>query len=78
MTFKEARAAMHDMANGRYYDLSYHHAQHSADAGGSTEQTCTVYLAGYGHHHGSTWDIAINKLLIAMHDKCEVFECEPE
>jgi hypothetical protein len=64
MNFQEAIKKLSKLANGKYNSLSYDITQFSRHS--SYQQRCTVYVDGYSHYSGNTWEQAFEKLEEAL------------
>ncbi len=63
MLFMDAKKKLEKIANGRFHAIEY-----SCDVyeDGSNIVNCTVYIDGYRHQAGSTWNKALEKLKLKI------------
>lgn len=59
MKFLEANEQLKKLADGKYFTLKYELHTHSSN---NTRAECTVYVDGYTHFSGPTWENALNQL----------------
>lgn len=64
MDFKEAAEKLDGIAQGNYHSLKYEIVRCSKYD--FFEQKCTVYINGFEHYSGTTWEEAFEKLERAM------------
>ncbi|MDY6862809.1 MAG: hypothetical protein SV062_07445 [Thermodesulfobacteriota bacterium] len=63
MKFLEAKAKLKELAKGRYHLIRYELTEYPT---GKLEVKCTVYIDGYSHNSGTTWEEAFNNLQTEM------------
>ena len=64
MNFKEATEKLDKITQGIFHSLKYEVIR--CENHNRFEQICTVYVDGFEHYSGTTWDEAFNKLETAM------------
>lgn len=75
MNFKEAKGKVKSMAGGQYHLIEYELVERRD---GTLVQKCSVYVEGSEYFVGESWDIAIDKLEIALRPpNTEPVEIEP-
>lgn len=65
MTFKQAQKQLKKIAAGRYHAIKFSLTTYNIDCGGNNVE-CGVYIDGYGHHSGVTWEAAFESLTEEM------------
>lgn len=63
MTFKQAYEKLHKIADGKYNSLQYKFTTYED---GNIDIECCVYIDGYSHYSGVTWEQAFEKLNNAL------------
>ena len=69
LTFETAKEELAKLADGAFYKIEYSQKVFSS---GRTEPECTVYIDGYDHIHGTTWEGALNAMRIEMQKPVEI------
>ncbi len=59
MNFIEARSKLKKLAKGKYHTIQYQMSEVREE---DLAQECTVYIDGFSHHYGETWELALKSL----------------
>lgn len=62
MTFAQAEKRLAELANGDYHAIRFERTTFGERHHGKQANECTVYVNNYGHHKGSTWEMAFASL----------------
>ena len=74
MTFQEAKQKLSKIADGAFHTIAYEAKKHSTEPEYIPE--CTLYLDGFNHAHGSTFEEAFKVLNKAIEGKKQYDESQ--